>query len=126
MRIKRAVARCLLLSAWATSLAGVATYAAEAAFDLRIENGRLPQNMRVVRVKQGDTVTLRWTADRPITVHLHGYDIEKRIEPGQVGEMSFTARATGRYPVHAHDARTGPDKGADEEAPLLYVEVYPK
>jgi len=126
MRMKRAVARCLLLSAWATSLAGVAAYAAEAVFDLRIENGHLPQKMRVVRVKQGDAVMLRWTADQPITVHLHGYDIEKRIEPGQVGEMSFTARATGRYPVHAHDARTGPDKGADEEAPLLYVEVYPK
>ena len=125
MRMKRALARCLFLSAWVASLAGVAAYAAEPVFDLRIENGRLPQNLRVVRVKQGDAVTLRWTAERPMTLHLHGYDVEKRIEPGEVGAMSFTARATGRYPVYAHDARANPDKGAREEAPLLYVEVYP-
>ncbi len=38
-------------------------------------------------------------------LHLHGYDIEKRIEPGAVTEMTFTARATGRFPVEVHVAK---------------------
>jgi hypothetical protein len=43
-------------------------------------------------------VKLRWTTDRPIILHLHGYDIEAKVEPGAVTEMAFTARAAGRFP----------------------------
>src|SRR5262245_16606478 len=69
--------------------------AAELTFDLRLEHGRLTGNTRIIRVKQGDVVKLRFATDQKLTLHLHGYDMEKRIEPGVVGEMSFTARATG-------------------------------
>ena len=65
-------------------VAAAAVSAAEVTFVLRIENGRVPQNMRLIRVKQNDVVKLRWSTDRPITVHLHGYDIEKKVEPGTV------------------------------------------
>jgi hypothetical protein len=120
--------RRILLSSLvcAASVATVGVQAAELTFDLRIENGRVPENMRLVRVVQGDIVRLRWSVDQPVTLHLHGYDIERRVEPGTVGEMSFTARATGRFPVHAHStaARTGGN--AHEEAPLVYIEVYPR
>ena len=98
----------------------------ELTFNLRIENGRVPDDMRVVRVKQGDVVTLRWSVDQPVILHLHGYDIERRAEPGAVGEMSFTAGATGRFPVHAHPVAAHPGSRAHEEAPLVYVEVYPR
>jgi hypothetical protein len=110
----------------AASIATVGVQAAELTFDLRIENGRVPENMRLVRVVQGDSVRLRWSVDQPLTLHLHGYDIERRVEPGSVGEMSFTADATGRFPLHAHTtaARTG--SNAHEEAPLVYIEVYPR
>ena len=76
--------------------------AAEVAFALRIENGRVPENMRLIRVKRNDVVKLEWTSDRPMTIHLHGYDIEKEIRPGTVTEMVFTARATGRFTVEPH------------------------
>jgi hypothetical protein len=99
---------------------------AELAFDLRIENGRVTDDVRVVKVKQGDVVTLRWSVDQPVIVHLHGYDIEKRVEPGASAEMSFTASATGRFPVHAHALGARSGAGAHEEAPLVYVEVYPR
>jgi hypothetical protein len=120
----RRILLCTLVCA--ASIATVGVRAAELTFDLRIENGRVPENMRLVRVKQGDSVRLRWSVDQPVTLHLHGYDIEKRIEPGTVGEMSFMARATGRFPLHAHTtaARTG--SNAHEEAPLVYIEVYPQ
>ena len=97
----------------------------EVTFDLKIEKGRVPQNMRLIRVKQGDAVKLRWTSDRPIVLHLHGYDIEKKVEPGAVAEMAFEARATGRFPVEEHkpNAKGGHSHG---EASLVRIEVRPR
>jgi hypothetical protein len=97
---------------------------AELTFDLKIEQGRVPQNMRRIRVKQGDVVKLRWTTDRLIIVHLHGYDIEKTVEPGTVTDMGFIAHATGRFSVEEHkpNARGGYSHG---EA-LVRIEVHPR
>lgn len=86
--------------------------------ELRVRGGTLPEDRRVVRVRQGDEVTLRWTADVPMTVHLHGYDIERKLEPGGVAAMTFRARATGRFPIEVHA------QGA--EATLGYLEVHPR
>ena len=116
--------RCTL----AVLLLGLAVGAGEAeqVFNIRIENGRVPENMRFVRVNQGDVVKLRWSADRAVVLHLHGYDIERRVEPGQIVEMSFEARAAGRFPVHVHAA--GPTSGRPprDESALIYLEVYPR
>src|ERR1700682_4642973 len=60
------------------SLTALPVQAADVEFSLRIERGRVPANMRIIRVKQGDNVTLRWSTDRATVVHLHGYDIEKK------------------------------------------------
>jgi hypothetical protein len=99
--------------------------AAELTFDLKIQGGRVPQNMRLVRVKQGDAVKLRWTSDKPIVLHLHGYDIERKVEPGTVSEMAFVARATGRFSVEEHkpDAKGGHSHG---DAALVRIEVLPR
>jgi hypothetical protein len=98
---------------------------AEVTFDLRIDKGRVAANTRLMRVRQGDIVKLRWTTDRPIMLHLHGYDIEAKAEPGAVTEMVFTARATGRFPIEEHkpNAKGGHSHG---EAPLVRIEVYPR
>jgi hypothetical protein len=97
----------------------------ESVFELRIEKGRVAPNMRRIRVRQGDAVRLRWTSDRPITLHLHGYDIETKVEPGAIAEMTFTARAAGRFPVEEHrrDARGAHSHG---EAPIVQIEVHPR
>jgi hypothetical protein len=97
----------------------------ELVFDIKIERGRVPQSMRIIRVKQGAAVRLRWTTDRAITLHLHGYDLEKRVEPGFVAEMVFTATATGRFPVEEHrpNAHGGHSHG---EAALVRIEVRPR
>lgn len=116
----------LLATLWCVSAEGVEAQAAELTFNLRIEGGHVPASMRLVRVTEGDVVRLRWSVDRPVVLHLHGYDIEKRIEPGVVGEMTFTARATGRFPLHAHAIRADASGQRHDDAPLLYVEVYPR
>src|SRR5260370_40393329 len=77
-----------------------ATQGGEVTYALRIESGSVPENMRLIRVTQGDVVKLQWSADRPSIVHLHAYDILKHVTPGAVTELMFTARATGRFPVN--------------------------
>ena len=87
-------------------------------FELAIKNGRLPENQRLVRVRQGDEVTLKWTTDRALTLHLHGYDIEVKLTPPAPAEMRFTARATGRFPIEIH--------GAGTEHTIGHLEVHPR
>jgi hypothetical protein len=127
-RLRSPFGKCVLaLSlAWAASGPIDGAMAADLMFVLRIEHGRVPENMRLIRVKQGDIVKLQWSADQPVSVHLHGYDIERRVEPGAVVEIAFTANATGRFPIHGHSTRDRSGGHAHEESPLAYIEVYPR
>jgi siroheme synthase len=88
--------------------------------DLVIRGGSLPLEQRVIRVQQGDTVTLRWTSDQALTLHLHGYDVERRVVPGATATMSFTARATGRFPIEVHGSE------GRRAMTLGYLEVHPR
>lgn len=56
-----------------------------------------------VSVREGDRVTLNVTADRPVEMHVHGYDLEEEVEPGEDTEISFRADLTGRFPIEDHD-----------------------
>jgi hypothetical protein len=46
--------------------------------DLAIRSGQLTREAQVVWVPQGDDVTLLWTTDAPLTVHVQGYDLDGR------------------------------------------------
>ncbi len=92
--------------------------AAEQSFSIPIARGRAPQEFQVLRVRQGDVVTLAWRSDRPLVLHLHGYDIEWRVTPGRAAQSTFTASASGRFPIETHGA-----PGHDHT--LLYLEVQP-
>ena len=107
---------------WLACMGGAS--AEELTFDLKVERGRVARAMQLIRVKQGDVVRLRWTTDRALDLHLHGYDIEQKIEPGTVSELTFTARATGRFPVVVHAPKRG--GGHSHEAPLVQIEVLPR
>jgi hypothetical protein len=120
----------LVSARWALALllitAGASAFAAELTFDIKIEGGRVPDTMRLIRVNEGDVVKLRWTSDQPLVLHLHGYDIEKRIAAGAVTELAFTAYATGRFPIHIHEQGAGVGGHAHEDEPFATVEVYPR
>ncbi len=115
-----------LMLAWVATVPIAGAVAAELTFVLRIDRGRVPDNMRMIRVKQGDVVRLQWSTDQPVTLHLHGYDIEIQAEPGAVRDLAFTAYATGRFPVYVHSTRARAGSHAHEESPLVYIEVYPR
>jgi FtsP/CotA-like multicopper oxidase with cupredoxin domain len=120
--------RCAcLLTAVAFALLGpaFATEPAERVFELAVENGKVPKSMQVIRVTQGESVRLKLTSDRAVTLHLHGYDIERELAPGGVTEFAFRAHATGRFPVNVHERGRSAGRGHGERA-LLYLEVHPR
>lgn len=88
------------------------------AVELTLRSGALLEADRVVRVRQGDDVTLRWTSDVPLDVHLHGYDIEITVVAGAPRVMRFAARATGRFPIEAH--------AGTRTWTIGYLEVHPR
>jgi len=88
--------------------------------DLAIQGGVPPAQPQILSVLQNDRVVLRLTSDKPVQVHLHGYDIESDVAPGRATSLRFTASATGRFPIeiHSHDPR--------RQRPLAYLEVRPR
>jgi len=120
MRGRERVAHRVVLVLSMLALAGQAVAEARV-FDLTVRASELAPEVHVIRVRQGDDVTLRWTSDRALTIHLHGYDIEKQVpSAGEPTIMRFTARATGRFPIEVHGASHGPEKV------LGYLEVHPR
>ena len=116
--------RALILALSLSSALTAVADAAEVTYTLTVANGRVPDNMRLIRVKQNDVVKLEWRTDKPISVHLHGYDIEQELKPGATTEMTFTARATGRFTVEPHIGKT-PSGGHAHGDVLVTIEVYP-
>ncbi|MFD3944042.1 hypothetical protein [Streptomyces sp. NPDC058579] len=55
-----------------------------------------------VELKKGEQLTLRVTADRADTLHVHGYDRELPLTPGEPGTLTFTADRTGLFEVETH------------------------
>jgi hypothetical protein len=100
----------------------VSAIAGQFTFDLNIRDSSLPEDMRLIRVSQGDVVTLRFTTDQPMLLHLHGYELEKSITPGPPTEMSFTASVAGRFPLHIHSMDMS---GSMEHESLADIEVWP-
>lgn len=66
-------------------------------------------------VHKGDEVVLVVRTDSGEAVHLHGYNIEKEVVPGQAVRMPFTANIAGRFEVELHPT----------DALLAVVEVKP-
>jgi FtsP/CotA-like multicopper oxidase with cupredoxin domain len=99
-------------------LLGSAAAAAEPAkvFDLDAAAGPRPATIRVSR---GDDVELRWSSDKRVTLHLHGYDIARTVSPQSGGTMAFKASIPGRFPVSEHGS------GGRHGRAILYLEVHP-
>jgi len=37
-------------------------------------------------------------------IHLHGYDVEQEVEPGQKASLRFRADLTGRFELEDHES----------------------
>jgi hypothetical protein len=83
-----------------------------------IRDGALVAETDTASVREGQTVTITWAADRPTELHLHGYDLGVTAKPDEPGVMRFEASIPGRFPVEVHASDGG-------HHVVLYIEVLP-
>jgi hypothetical protein len=113
-----------------------------ARFELAIADRTIEGGVRTLRVLRGQQIELVWSVHEPVTIHVHGYDLELALEPGATRVQSFVADATGRFAItahgfakaapdgHAHDQESDPhhrsSSDAETEPTLAYLEVHPR
>ena len=88
-------------------------------FRIDIQGGRPVGGVKDIKVKKGDEVTIVVSADAEDDIHLHGYDIEKPVEPGKPATFKFTADIEGIFEIESHVAE---DAGREPVMGKLTVE----
>ncbi len=78
-----------------------ATGPRERTFNVSVEGGEM--SPEEILANEDDRVTLRIESDEPLELHVHGYDLEREVEPGQRTNLSFRADLTGRFEIENHD-----------------------
>jgi plastocyanin len=86
---------------------------------IQIRSGEVVGGPAEIKVKKGDTVVIVLSADAPDDIHLHGYDIEKKVAPGQPARFRFKANFEGEFEIESHVAE---DAGRDPLVGTLIVE----
>ncbi|HZF57523.1 MAG TPA: cupredoxin domain-containing protein [Rubrobacter sp.] len=67
----------------------------ERTFEISVVDGEMsPEG---ISAREGDRVTISIESGEPIELHLHGYDVEREVGPGEPGRLSFEADLTGRF-----------------------------
>lgn len=106
--------------------------------EVLVEIGEEKMSPETVRVKQGDTVTLKINSDEGGEFHLHGYDLEQEIEAASPSELVFVADDTGRFRITFHHeeedgehqpGHQGASEAAhdeEEERDIGFLEVLPR
>jgi hypothetical protein len=86
---------------------------------IEIKGGQPVGGVQDIKVKKGDQVTIVVSADAEDDIHLHGYDIEKPVEPGKPATFKFTADIEGIFEIESHVAE---DAGREPLMGKLTVE----
>ena len=100
----------VLLSACASGSSGGSGTAAASgkgrtvSIDVLIAKGKISPAPGALQAKKGDHVDITITSDTADEVHVHGYDIEKPLTPGQPTEIQFDATQQGRFEVETHES----------------------
>ena len=92
-------------SAPASSTAA-ATGAADQRIEVQVSGGRVHGDTGRVPVAAGSHVTLVVNSDVADEVHVHGYDVEQELSPGQPAEIVLDATIPGVFEVELHEAGT--------------------
>jgi plastocyanin len=88
-------------------------------FRIDIKGGKPVGGPADIKVKKGDKVTIVVSANAHDDIHLHGYDIEKPVEPGKPATFNFTANIEGIFEIESHVAE---DAGREPLMGKLTVE----
>jgi hypothetical protein len=74
--------------------------------EVQVSGGQVSGDTGRVPVAVGEHVTLVITSDAADEAHLHGYDLESELLPGQPAELTFDATIPGVFEVELHEAGT--------------------
>lgn len=74
--------------------------------------------LRDLEVKKDGQVNLSVTPDIPAAVHVHGYDFEKQVKPGETARFSFKATAEGEFEIEVHHLVDGKEAEGVQVATL--------
>ena len=83
---------------------------------MEIRNGKPAGGKKTISFTSGENARIDVTSNKPAEVHLHGYDIEKAVQPGKTTTIRFKADIEGVFELEDHDS----------DAQLASVEVKPK
>jgi FtsP/CotA-like multicopper oxidase with cupredoxin domain len=86
---------------------------------IRIRGGEVVGGPPKISVKKGDRVRIVVSADADDDIHLHGYDIEKKVLPGRPARFDFEATIEGQFEMESHKAE---DEGREPLVANLVVE----
>ncbi len=90
-------------------------------FEIQIIKGQIANDLEKIKVNKGEIVKISFKSDSSDLIHIHGYDIEKKIIPTETAIIEFQADATGRFRITAHKENDAEHR----ERLLLILEVYP-
>ena len=89
-----------------TSPSSSASTPAGQRIEVQVSGGQVSGDTGRVPVAAGEHVTLVITSDVADEVHVHGYDLEAELTPGQPTEIAFDATIPGVFEVELHEAGT--------------------
>ncbi len=86
---------------------------------IRIKGGQPVGGVKDIKVSKGEHVRIVVSSDAPDDIHLHGYDIEKSVKPGEPAQFNFVANIEGIFEIESHVAE---DAGREPQIGKLTVE----
>ena len=88
-------------------------------FYIEVRDGKNQAGAQSYKTVEGKTVKFQIASNLGGDFHVHGYDLDKELVPGQTVELTFTADKTGRFDLEYHPAE-------GEHTVLGALEVTPR
>ena len=74
-------------------------------FKVAITGGKVIPKVKRVIAQKGQTVRIVVTSDKADKIHVHGYEKEAALTPGQPTTIQFPADQTGLFEVETHESK---------------------
>ena len=69
-----------------------------------IRDGKPAGGKKTISFSSGENAQINVTSNKPSEIHLHGYDIEKEVQPGKTTAVKFKANIEGVFEFEDHDS----------------------
>jgi hypothetical protein len=74
--------------------------------EIVVRGGEPVGGVKKIELHKGDTIRFTVVSDQPDHVHLHGYDVEKHVAPGEPARFAVPADIEGIFEAELHSDDT--------------------